>query len=130
MYAAAAEVAILQAGGVRAVLAAAGVDLSHLELPQQPHSTEPQPQGASAAEEEQAKAAPSCSGTGTVGDSGGAAASEPSLIASPNWNWGPENCLLLQLSDYELVAQLLTGARPPLLGRGGGIPPGTLAAFR
>jgi hypothetical protein len=38
--------------------------------------------------------------------------------------------MLLRLRDYELVAGLLMSCKPPLLGRGGAIPPGTLAAFR
>jgi hypothetical protein len=38
--------------------------------------------------------------------------------------------MLLRLADYELVAGLLSACKPPLLGRGGAIPPGTLAAFR
>jgi hypothetical protein len=38
--------------------------------------------------------------------------------------------MLLRLADYELVAGLLSACKPPLMGRGGAIPPGTLAAFR
>jgi hypothetical protein len=57
-------------------------------------------------------------------------AAEPALADAPAWDWSASESLLLPLSQYERVEQLLRGCRPSLLGKGGAIPPATLAAFR
>jgi hypothetical protein len=59
-----------------------------------------------------------------------AAAAEPVLAEGPRWEWSAAESLLLPLSEYTLVEQLLRGCRPPLLGKGGTIPAATLTAFR
>lgn len=131
--AAAAEVAVAHAGGLRAVLAAAGINLSRLELPEPPAEAD---RAAAAADHAQPAAAGAGSNDGPAAApaatpaAGASSSSDPGLSAGPDWSWPPELRMLLRLHDYELVGGLLASAKPPLLGRGGAIPPGTLAAFR
>lgn len=94
------------------MLAAANIQLGHLELPQQ--------QPADAADKAAVGAAP-----GPAGADGSA-----ELSSGPKWDWSADESLLLPLSHYEVVESVLRSCKPPLLGRGGAIPLATLAAFR
>lgn len=150
---AAAEVAVARAGGLRAVLAAAGVTLDHLEV-KEPlelpgHSAaaaagqyqQQQLQCGDGAAGDAASDAQQCTHGHTIGlaaaakvstpsAAGAPAATEPGLAVAPDFSWSADDSLLLRLVDYELVVVLLNSAKPPLLGKGGAIPQNTLEAFR
>lgn len=125
------------------MLAAAGINLSRLELPAAA-AAEVAAEAATAAmraagdtaapaaDDAQPAAAGACSNDGpaAAASGGGSSSAEPGLAAGPDWSWPAALCMLLRLADYELVAGLLGSCKPPLLGRGGAIPPGILAAFR
>lgn len=144
--AAAAEVAVARAGGIRAVLAAAGVTLSHLEvkkpavLPEPAAATEPRTQqqavhDPAALKNSSAADTSNCCGAAAypaveAPQEFDATSTEPTLATAPDFSWSAEDSLVLRLIDYELVVALLTGVKPPLLGKGGGIPETTLEAFR
>lgn len=120
------------------MLKAAGIQLGHLELPQQqPAASTANPtaladadntgtNSAPAGTAEPAAAADSSAVAAASGDGGAGA----ELAAGPQWEWSDAESMLFPLCKFELVEQLLRSCKPPLLGRGGAIPPATLAAFR
>jgi hypothetical protein len=115
------------------VLAAANIQFSHLEIPQQHQQQAPAAVSAADAEGGDSGAvapAPAHTADADAEQGGSSGAGADDLGSGPMWDWSADESLLLPLPQYEVVESVLRSCRPPLLGRGGAIPHATLAAFR